>query len=146
ICGVPSLTGCMDKIGVIADRAGSAIRLKALFQRTSAAKFEILFILGGRQSIIQSLSMQGNAPCIMSDAGTDPLYAWVFRRKHRFGKNETLVMICPVKTTIQASSWEPTERMDLRYGTGSPYSTPYPEVAPARLAEICEQTLFAKVA
>jgi len=146
IDGVSSLRGCIESSDSIADRAATAIRLKSSFAGTRDSKCEALFILGGRQSIIQSLTVQGNSPCIMNNIGTEPLYAWIFRKKHTFGKNQTLVMITARKTPVQQlSGWEVAERVDLRYGLGSPYNTPYAEVTPTRLGEICER-MFTKAA
>jgi len=146
VSGVATLDACKDTAGVTVELAGNAIRLKSLFEGTSAAKFETLFMLGGRQSIIQALRAQGSTPCIMNDAGSQALYAWIFRKKHVFGKNQTLIMICPSKTSVQAGGWEATERIDLRYGLGSAYTTRYAEVTPSRLADILERMLASKAA
>lgn len=146
IDGVASLRECLDTSDSIADRAATAIRLRSLFEGTRDSKCEALFVLGGRQSIIQSLAMQGSTPCIMNNIGTEALYAWIFRKKHTFGKNQTLVMITARKTPIQQiGGWVVTERVDLRYGLGSPYNSPYAEVTPTRMAEICER-MFSKAA
>jgi len=144
--GVTSLNACLNSSDSVGDRPGTALRLKSLFAGTIDSKCEALFILGGRQSIIQSLTTQGNSPCIMNNAGSNALYAWVFRKKHTFSKNQTLVMICAGKTPVQVGGWDVTERIDLRYALGSPYNTPYAEVTPVRLAEICERMLLSKVA
>lgn len=139
--GAAILNACIDKSGVVAGTAGNAIRLKSVFGR-----FEALFILGGRQSIIESLRLQGTSPVIMNDTGSEALYAWFFRKKHSFGKNQTLVVICAGKTAMRPGGWDATERIDLRYGLENPYSTPYGEVTPARLADICERMLYGKAA
>jgi hypothetical protein len=140
VSGAAILNACRDESGVVAGTPGNAIRLKSLFGRTEA-----LFILGGRQSILESLRLQGTSPVIMNNTGSEALYAWFFRKKHSFGKNQTLVVICAGKTGMQAGGWDVTERIDLRYGLENPYSTPYGEVSPARLADICERMLYGQV-
>jgi hypothetical protein len=77
----------------------------------------------------------------MNNTGSSALYAWFFRKKQTFGKNQTLVVICASKGGMQAGGWDVSERIELRYGLGSPYKTPYAEVSPARLADICERML-----
>jgi hypothetical protein len=146
ISGAAILNACLNGSDSVADRPGTAIRLRSAFEGTRDSKCEALFILGGRQSIIQSLTLQGNSPCIMNNAGSNALYAWFFRKKHTFGKNQTLLMISAGKTPVQLGGWEVSERIDLRYGLGSPYNTPYAEVTPTRLAEICERMLSSKAA
>jgi hypothetical protein len=146
ISGAAILNACIDQSGTVVGTAGNAIRLKGLFAGTRDSKCEALFILGGRQSIIQALTVQGNSPCIMNDTQSSALYAWIFRKKHTFGKDQTLVMICAGKVGVRAGGWEVSERIDLRYGLGSAYSSPYSEVTPGRLAEICERLMYSKVA
>ncbi len=144
--GAAILNACIDKSGTVAGTAGTAIRLRSAFAGTSASRCEALFILGGRQSIIQALITQRNSPLIMNDTQSSALYAWIFRKKHTFGKNETLVMICAGKVPVRPGGWVVSERIDLRFGLGSAYDTPYSELTPARLAEICERMMYGKVA
>jgi len=133
--GAAILNACIDKSGVVAGTPGSAIRLRSAFD----GRFEGLFILGGRQSIVESLRLQGSSPLIMNNCQSEPLYAWFLRKKQTFGKNQTLIVLCTGKTGMQAGGWDATQRIDLRDRLRSPTNTPYSEVSPAQLADISER-------
>lgn len=135
IDGAADLKALSDTYSVSA----GAIALKTQFE----GRCEALFIVGGRQSIIESLRLQGSSPVIKNSAGTDALWAWAFRKKHTFGKNQTLIVISTFRRGIQAGGWEPLDRIDLREGSTSRFHVPYAEVSPAQLAEICESMFYA---
>lgn len=133
--GAAILGACTDKSGLA--KPGTAISLNSLWK----THCEALFILGGRRSIIASLRLEGSSPAIGRNAGSDALYAWFFRKKHSFGKNQTLIVISASRSGVQAGGWDAIERIDLRYALGSTYLTPLGEVTPDRLADICERLL-----
>ena len=130
--GADSLMACKDDPPFFMDRAPN-IRLMSHF-----GMHEALFIVGGRQSIIESLRMQGGRPLIMNYSGSEALYAWFFRKKHTFGKNQALVVICAGKNGMRAGGWDLSDRMDLRSPMG-PCNKMGAEVSPAGLADICER-------
>lgn len=117
---------------------GAHIRLNAAFANTPDAKCESVLIVGGRQSIVQWLRLQGETPEILNDAGSGPLWVQYFRKHRVLGKDSTLVRICPWKIPLTLGSWVAHEPIDLRFCLGS--NPRRPEVSPARLAAILEST------
>lgn len=141
--GAAILNAIRDKRLNLYGKESTDIRLDASFAGTPDAKCEVVYILGGRKSIVQWLRLQGESPMIYNNVGSGPLWLQYFRKHRALGKDSTLVRICPWRVPLTLAGWEASDAIDLRYCLGMDRRRP--EASPERLATILELT-FAGVA
>jgi hypothetical protein len=80
---------------------------------------DALFILGGRQSIVEWLRVQGTHPTIRNHTQGDPLYASVMRKKQKFDKNLTMVALLGRNDLrVHGADWSVKAPVNLRAGQG----------------------------
>lgn len=106
---------------------------------------DILYMLGGRRSIVQWLRLQGGYPMIGNNTGKMALYATVARKKQLLDKDLTLVALYPDKKLQVAAygGWKVEQPFDLRT-TSEARISPHTgqaigEFTPAQLAGIFER-------
>jgi len=76
--------------------------------REAASRADVLFILGGRGSIVHWLNVQGDSPAIYNPHLDQPLYMTALRKKALFDKNLTVLAIHPLEqVTVHGTGWDP---------------------------------------
>jgi hypothetical protein len=87
---------------------------------------EAVAILGGRSSIVNWLKLHGDEPGIYNGLGDHELHIYVARKHQRFGKDMTMVLICPEGELVAqgAGDWQIKAPYDLRNAPESAMS-PY---------------------
>lgn len=105
--------------------------------RTDAAsRADVLFILGGRGSIVHWLKVQGESPTIYNPHLDQPLHMTALRKKALFDKNLTLIAIHPLEqVTVHGTGWDPMFAVNM-----TQYSmTKLAEFSPKAIGQIAEQ-------
>jgi hypothetical protein len=134
-----------DNIVLSATDFGGAFNSSVDPSRKKAPKrCDALFILGGRQSIVSWLRLQGKSPKVCNATGNMELHATVLRKRRRFDKDLTMVVIHPYgDMPLQEGDWKATASVDLRNSPEAPRSQHtgdmMGEFAPMQLASIMER-------
>jgi hypothetical protein len=126
-----------------ADSSGSAIAIDVEtringsyggFQKYESCKGSALYMVGGRKSIVNWLRLQGQTPKISHPSGNYDLYAIVMRKRERFSKNLTTVVISALPWAEPGGGgWEKTATYDLK-------TCPEAKVSPHTGTRMCEFT------
>jgi hypothetical protein len=99
---------------------------------------DVLYLLGGRASIVHWLRLQGENPLIFNAVGSEALYANIFRKQKRFEKSMTLVAIHPIEQVpVSGGSWTGGRPVDLIRSPLSPRRDKA-EFTPSQLGRVLE--------
>jgi len=106
----------------------------------SASQADVLFILGGRGSILHWLQLQGDAPLVLNMNRSAPLFIRALRKKQLLDKNLSILIIHPRQdVTTGGTGWKGSETLNLSRFTNSELS----EYTPRQIAAVAS-TLFAE--
>lgn len=77
---------------------------------------DAIAMLGGRASIVKWLRLHGEEPSISHPMGGHELHVYIARKHQHFGKDMTLVMVCPHDGLVAGGSggWQVRPPVDLR--------------------------------
>lgn len=115
---------------------GSAVQNVTTGRWMGASRADVLFILGGRGSILHWLKLQRNQPKVRNTNMSQPLFMTVLRKKQLLDKNLTVLAIHPRgDVVIEGKGWTGTAPTDMTKFNYSKIS----EYTPLEIADIAEK-------